>query len=85
MAPRSGSIRQDRDDVLERDDEVAVSHEPADREYRGASEALVNIRATLERAVAAAVIPRAVADALLVIGRELFYPENPACHLEAGP
>jgi hypothetical protein len=65
-----------REGVLERDDEVAILHEPADRGYRAASEALVNIRATLERAVAARVIPSAVADALLVIGRGLFYPDR---------
>jgi hypothetical protein len=38
-----------RDGALEDDDEVAMVHGPADLEYVAASEAMVNIRATLAR------------------------------------
>ena len=40
-----------RDGILEDDDEVAVAHGPADTGYRAGSDAMVNIRATLARAV----------------------------------
>ena len=41
-----------RDGALEDDDEVAVVHGPAELDYLAASEAMVNIRATLARAEA---------------------------------
>ena len=37
-----------RDGALEDDDEVAVAHAAAEHDYRAGSEAMVNIRATLE-------------------------------------
>ena len=45
-----------RDGVLEDDDEVAVVHGPAELGFAGASEPMVNVRATLARAVAEGVI-----------------------------
>jgi len=45
-----------RDGILEDDDEVAVAHEQASAAYRARSDAMVNVRATLERAVAAGVL-----------------------------
>jgi hypothetical protein len=61
---------------IEDDDEVAVAHGPASSGYRALSEAMVNIRATLEAAVAARVLTRATADRLTAIGKALHYPER---------
>ena len=40
-----------RDNDIEDDDEVAVIHGPAELDYLPLSEAMVNVRATVERAV----------------------------------
>lgn len=61
---------------LEDDDEVAVAHAPAARDYRPLSVALVNIRATLAAAEASGVIRPASAATLLELARRLFYPER---------
>jgi len=53
-----------RDGILEDDDEVAVAHEQASTAYRARSDAMVNVRATLERAVAAGVLDAAAAATL---------------------
>jgi hypothetical protein len=65
-----------RDGTLEDDDEVAVQHGPPDTGYRGLSEALVNIRATLTQAAAQAVIQPATRAALEDIAKALYYPER---------
>jgi hypothetical protein len=65
-----------RDEELEDDDEVAVSHEPADGNYRARSEALVNIRVTLARARNQGVISATTAEMLGVLAKDLFYPER---------
>lgn len=65
-----------RNGELEDDDEVAVRHGPADTGYRVASEAMVNIRITLEKAHATGVISAASLVALLRISKALFYPER---------
>ncbi|GAB4196242.1 MAG: hypothetical protein OHK0022_13590 [Roseiflexaceae bacterium] len=61
---------------LEDDDEVAVAHAPAARDYRPLSVALVNIRATLAAAEAGRIIRPATGAALLTLARGLFYPER---------
>ena len=72
-----GSIfEQFRDGVLEDDDEVAVAHGLADTGYRCVSEAMVNIRATLARAEAEAVLRPATRAALIGMAKGLFYPER---------
>ena len=58
------------------DDEVAIAHASAEDEYRASSEALVNIRATLDQASACAVIDPDVAAMALDSAREMFYPER---------
>jgi len=63
------------DGSLENDDEVAVTHGPAP-EYRAGSEPLVDIRATLRRAVAERCVADDVADALVALVRQQFYPER---------
>jgi hypothetical protein len=62
--------------ALEDDDEVAVTHGPADSGYQPLSEAMVNVRATIARAREAGVLGQASADALVTIAKALFYPER---------
>jgi hypothetical protein len=52
------------DGTLEDDDEVAVAHEDFEGGYRARSEAMVNIRATLEKAVATGGLSDGAAEAL---------------------
>jgi hypothetical protein len=65
-----------RDGRLEDDDEVAVAHGPEDSGYRSASDAMVNVRATLAAARAAGVIDEPVASELERIAKGLYYPER---------
>lgn len=65
-----------RDGVLQDDDEVALSHLLADRGYRHVSEPLVDIRATIRRAVREEVIDDATGDALVAAAKALFYPDR---------
>jgi hypothetical protein len=65
-----------RDGVIEDDDEVALTHEPAERGYAPASEPMVNIRATLLRAQQLGVLSEASAELLAVKAKHLFYPER---------
>jgi hypothetical protein len=70
---------------LEDDDEVAVSHGASDTGYRAGSEAMVNIRATLESATRNAIVTPETADALTRIAKHTFYAERswPALFAEA--
>jgi hypothetical protein len=63
-----------RDGMIEADDEIMVAHAPREEGYRVLSEALVNVRATLERAAGAWLLSEAEANALLEVGRALYYP-----------
>ena len=65
-----------RDGDLEDDDEVAVTHAPAEFGYRAASEAMVNIRATLTAARAADVVDDEQADHLLSAAKVRHYAER---------
>ncbi|GAA2756908.1 TfuA-like protein [Actinopolymorpha rutila] len=65
-----------RDGVLEDDDEVAVGHDDAESGYRRLSEAMVNIRATLERAVGDSVVSAATGGRLAELAKAIFYPER---------
>lgn len=65
-----------RDGVLEDDDEVAVAHGAVDSGYRAGSDAMVNIRATLLRAVREGVIDAGAAVALERAAKRLFYAER---------
>jgi hypothetical protein len=58
------------------DDEVAVTHEAAERGYRATSEAMVNLRATLALAVREAVLSDGAAQGLLERQKARFYPER---------
>ena len=65
-----------RDGVIEDDDEVAVRHGPAELGYLAVSEAMVNIRATLARAVADQVIAEPTRAVLERSAKATFYAER---------
>ena len=72
-----GQIYADfRDGVLEDDDEVAVLHGPEEIGYPPLTEAMVNIRATLETAVRDGIVSAELAAELAVIAKSLFYKER---------
>ena len=62
-----------RDGAYEDDDEVAVTHGPAEAGFVAVSEPMVNIRATLDRAVADTVIAAPTRDRLVAAAKALFY------------
>lgn len=70
-----------RDGVLEDDDEVAVVHGPAELGYPAETEAMVNIRHTLVAAARAGMLRADTRDALVCIGKSLFY-KNRDWHYE---
>jgi len=65
-----------RDGILTDDDEVAVMHGPEELGYPAVTEAMVNIRATLEHAVAEGIVEGGLASRLTEIGKALFYKER---------
>ena len=69
-------FEQFRDGKLEDDDEVAVVHETADRGFAVRLDALVNIRATLERAVTLGVLSRETSNELVSLAKRTFYAER---------
>jgi len=62
--------------VLEDDDEVAIAHAADEHDYRPASEAMVNIRCTLNRAAQERIIGERTAELLTRIAKALYYPER---------
>ena len=65
-----------RTGALEDDDEVAVAQAPAELGFRALSDAMVDIRHTLELAVEASVLTAPIAAALESIAKALFYPDR---------
>jgi hypothetical protein len=65
-----------REGTLDRDDEVAVRHAAAGDGYRPLSEAMVNIRRTLQAAQDQDIISAATLDALVAAGTALFYRDR---------
>lgn len=63
-------------DALQDDDEVTVAHAGPEDSYRALSVALVDIRATLRRAVDEGVVESPLGDALIEHARSLFYPRR---------
>lgn len=61
---------------LLRDDEVALLHAPAQLDWAPLTEPLVNVRATLLRAIRARIMPGAAARDLLTLASALFYKER---------
>jgi hypothetical protein len=75
-AYRDGRLAPYETEQFEDDDEVAVMHGPAEAGFVPLSEAMVNIRCTLASAVDAGVITVETRDALIRIGKELFFPDR---------
>jgi hypothetical protein len=65
-----------RDGLLEDDDEVAVAHEDAHHSYRVLSDAMVNVRSTLARAVRAGAVDEAAEASLIAIVKATPYPHR---------
>jgi hypothetical protein len=76
MAGVGGVFESFRDGLLEDDDEVTVIHGPAQLGYIAASEAMVNIRATLARALAVGIVSAGTHDALTSLAKSLYYPRR---------
>jgi len=62
-----------RDGTIEDDDEVAVVHGPPELGYVQLTEAMVNIRATIGKAIATGVVPPATGAALIEVAKSLYY------------
>src|SRR5437879_3375851 len=65
-----------RDGILEDDDEVAVAHGPAEKDFVSASETMANIRQTLRKAERHGIISTELRVTLEKIGKALFYPDR---------
>lgn len=65
-----------RDGRLTDDDEVALVHGPADTDYLRLSEPMVNIRATLERALSEGIVDAVTAAAVADVAKAQFYQER---------
>ena len=65
-----------RSGALADDDEVAVAHGPAELGFVASSEAMVNIRATLDAARRAGVIGAAGAERLLAIAKDCYFADR---------
>ena len=65
-----------RDGELEDDDEVAVIHGPPETGYVALSEAMVNIRRSLDEAACDGLIAPATRDHLIRIAKDLFYHDR---------
>jgi hypothetical protein len=61
---------------LEDDDEVAIAHASAEYEFQPLSEAMVNIRATLDRAERERVVKPAARQTIETIAKALYYPRR---------
>jgi len=62
--------------VLEDDDEVTIVHGSVESGYRAASDAMVNIRYTLQAAAASGVIEVSLQEELCKIAKDMFYAER---------
>ncbi|MEM9558140.1 MAG: TfuA-like protein [Acidobacteriota bacterium] len=65
-----------RDGKLHDDDEVALAHGPAESGWRAASEAMVDLRATVARAVDEQALEADAADAVLLAAKRRHYSER---------
>jgi hypothetical protein len=67
-------FRMYRDGEIEDDDEVAVAHGEAHEGYRPVSEPMVNVRATLRRALDDGAIGAELHDRAVAVAKEIFFP-----------
>jgi len=70
-----------RDGIWEADDEVAVTHGPAESGYRASSVALANIRLGLEKATKKGIITSEAEKRLVTIAKSTFYADRSWEHL----
>lgn len=63
-----------RDGRYEDDDEVAVAHAAREHGYRPLSEAMVNVRSSLDEALRRELISKATKETLVGLAKGLFYP-----------
>jgi hypothetical protein len=68
--------RQFRAGGLMDDDEVAVLHGPAEVDYVQVTEAVVNVRATIDRALQLGVVEPTLAAGLVQVAKSLFYKDR---------
>jgi hypothetical protein len=68
--------RQFRTAAWRDDDEVAVLHGPGDIDFVQVTEAMVNVRATIDRAITDGIVEPRVASVLLRIAKSLFYKDR---------
>jgi hypothetical protein len=80
-AYRNGFLEPYRDEIFEDDDEVALIHGPPEMNYSPLSDAMVNIRCSLARACDQGVISHETRNALVSIGKSMFYAERSYDHL----
>lgn len=71
-----------RDGRTEDDDEVAVAHGDGSTGYRATSEAMVNVRATCERAVERSIITPATRSLIEAAAKALYYPDRTYAAIE---
>jgi hypothetical protein len=74
-AYRTGRL-EPYDDAFEDDDEVAVIHAPPELGYRPLSEALIDIRCTLDLASRFGVVSPDLRDELVTLGKSLHYTDR---------
>lgn len=65
-----------RDGVITADDEVALLHGDESSNFRPLSEPLVNLRASVARAVAEGLLDDSVAHRVIDLARSIYYPER---------
>jgi hypothetical protein len=65
-----------RDGSLEDDDEVAVLHGPAELGYENLTKAMVNVRASLEKARSAQITTQEAKGEMVSIAKQLFYKDR---------
>lgn len=65
-----------RDGIIDGDDEVALWHEPEERNFRALSEPLVNIRYTLLRAMEDHCLTPEQAQEMTAYAKEIYYPKR---------
>jgi hypothetical protein len=68
--------RQFRSGEMTDDDEVAVLHGPAEVDYVPVTEAMVNVRSTVDRALQAGIVEPEVAAVLVSAAKSLFYKDR---------
>jgi hypothetical protein len=75
-AYRCGRLEEFPDQPFEDDDEVAVTHGPAETGFLAVSEAMVNLRCTLASAARGGAISAVTCSRLAAIAKSLYFPDR---------